>query len=226
MGKKSSGLVFGILCLGVAVSAQAAAITLSPYRNDQKTLDWQNIVGTTYTFSDANSNNLVDVGEAVSFTVEMNKANWGTHDYDALKFWIYTPGNDLFTGRGIWDFDVTDFNKTQSWSGKDWEGGTKSFTFDYTFSGVGVFNIAASVMCSADLSGLAPSGSWDDPNEADWNAWTRNAHNIPPWKWRQGETEFYRLNVYESPAVPEPGTLALFLLGFMGLAGTRYFRKK
>lgn len=224
MRKKSLGLVFGVLSLG-AVSVQAAPITLTPVFNPQRDLSWQNIEGTSYSFADVNANNRVDVGETVSFSVVMDKANWGTHDYDALKFWIYAPGSstDLFTGTGVWDFDVSDVNMSQPWSYRPWYGPTKTFTFAYTFASAGDFNLAASVMCSADLSDLV--GAMDhNPTQADWDAWTRTAHFVNPVY--QGETEFYKLKVYDAPAVPEPGTLALFLLGFVGLAGSRYFRKK
>lgn len=73
-------------------------------------------------------------------------------------------------------------------------------------------------MCSADLSGLASSGSWDNPDQADWDAWG-------PLQGRfQGETEFWRLNV--SNNVPEPGSFSLMFLGLTSLAGALFIRRK
>lgn len=228
MRQKSIGWVFGAATCLAAVSVQATPITLTPTYNPQRNLSWQNIEGTSYSFADANSNNLVDVGESVSFSIEMDKANWGTHDYDALKFWIYTPGSstNLYVGTGVWDFDVRDVNLSQPWSYRPWEGPTKTFTFSYTFTTAGDFNLAASVMCSADLSGLYNDGygTFDKPTQRDWNAWTRTAHIVNPVY--QGESEFYRLTVHNTQAVPEPGTMALLLLGFAGLAGRRYLRRR
>lgn len=224
MRMKSLGLTFGIACLGAGLSVHAAPIVLTPTANYQKDLSWQEIKKTTYTFADANANNQVDVGETVSFTVEMAKKNWGRHDFDALKVWINTqsaPSSLLYTDKGIWNFATG--NNSPAFDYKPWLGGTKSFTFHYTFANAGLFDFTASVMCSADLSDLV--GNKDDkPTTADWNAWAQNIHTLPGW--RQGETEKYTLQVHPA-AVPEPGTMALFLLGFAGMAGFgRFLRRK
>ena len=221
-----------------AIFGLAQATQLTAIANPQKDTSWQNIVGTSYTFNDANHNGQINVGETVTFTVDMHKTYWGVHDFDALKFWIDGPANsNLYTGQFVWDFDPTNANFTEysrsgyrnpytgqidhSDSWKPWKGGDKLFTFDYTFTTAGTYDLTASVMCSADLSGLS---GWADgkPTQADWNAWTENVHTLPGW--RQGETEKYQLAVIQQP-VPEPETYAMMVAG-LGLIGFSARRRK
>ncbi|HLP42412.1 MAG TPA: PEP-CTERM sorting domain-containing protein [Fibrobacteria bacterium] len=222
MRKRSLGLVVGLLTLGTGISVQAAPILLTPVANYKKDTSWQNINKTTYTFADANANNRVDIGETVSFTVEMGKVYWGRHDFDAMKVWV-RPVNDpslnLYSDSKIWNFGSG--NNDDSYSYLPWNGGTKSYTFDYTFANAGTYNFIASVICSDDLSGLVGQRN-GTPEPADWRAWNPSVHTREGWM--QGETELYKLNVHE--AVPEPGTMALLLLGLAGMGAGAYRRRK
>lgn len=222
MRKRSLGLMVGLLTLGIGISVQAAPILLTPIANYKKDTSWQNINKTTYTFADANANNQVDVGETVSFTVEMNKVHWGRHDYDAMKVWIKPEDNSspfLFSDSEVWDF--ANGNNHDLYSYRPWTGETKFFTFDYSFASAGSYDFIASVICSDDLSGLRGPRN-GVPNAADWNAWTTTIHTREGWM--QGETEIYKLEVHE--AVPEPGTMALLLLGLAGMGAGAYRRRK
>lgn len=227
MSLKTSSIAAVLGSFAMAGAVHAAPITLAPIANYTADRSWQDIKTTTYTWADANSNNQIDVGENVTFTVNMHKSNWGMHDYDALKIWIDNApigGSTLYSQNFIWDFDVSDVNMTSStYSYKPWNGGDKAFSFNYTFATAGSFDLLASVMCSADLSGLS---GWANgqPTQADWDAWAYDVHGPGGSDVYQGETEIYRIKVYE--AVPEPSTLALFGLSLVGFAGMRLSRRK
>lgn len=212
MNKFKTLFTAGVGCIGcVAVMGLAQAIELTPVSTVQHNLSWQNIGGTSYTFNDANGNGQINVGETVTFTVDMQKAHWGVHDFDALKFWIDSPNENLLTKQFVWDFDFgVDNSSHDLFDYKDWAGGDKLFTFDYTFSTTGIFNLTASVMCSADLAKLVGI-SGDALMEANWDAWKSN----PAAASYQGETIRYTLNVLP---VPEPETYAMLLVG-LGLLG-------
>ncbi len=227
MKQSLAKLKVGILSLVAVGAAHAAPITMTATQNYTADRSWQDIKSTSYTWADANSNNQIDVGESVTFSVKMHKSNWGMHDFDALKVWIDNApigGSTLYSNSFIWDFDVSNVNMTSnSYSYKAWNGGDKSFSFNYTFATAGDFDLLASVMCSADLSGL--SGPADGkPTSADWNAWATDVHGPGGSDVFQGETEIYRIKVYG--AVPEPSTLALFGLSLVGIAGMRLAKRK
>jgi hypothetical protein len=232
MRKLNTGILLGALSVAGQMAAHAAPISLSAISNNVGNTSWQDIKGTGYTLADLNGNGQIDVGETVTFTVDMHKQWWGTHDYDALKVWIdgsplNPPSSTLYSQNFIWDYDPTNAHYAPGqwtpYSNMAWNGGDKFFSFDYTFATAGDFYLTASVMCSADLSNLTPWGSFDAPTGSDWNAWTENIH-AGSGAYLQGEDERYKLTVL--PSVPEPGTLSLSLLGLAGLALAGYSRKK
>ncbi len=228
MRKAHFGLKVGIATLAIMGAAQATSVSMSTISDYKADTTWQNIKGTSYTWLDGNSNNQVDIGEKVTFTVDMQKAHWGEHDFDALKIWIdgtpiLPPSTTLKTQNFVWDFDPTNANMgNSSYDYKVWTGGDKFFSFDYTFATAGTFDLTGSVMCSADLGGLVSDGA--GVSAADWNAWGEDVHGPGVSKVHQGETERYQLKVY-SP-IPEPGTISLFMLGFAGLVGGSFIKRK
>lgn len=218
----------GVGCVALVGLAQAAPTPLDVITNVQGNTSWQNIVGTSYEFNDANLNGQVNVGETVTFTIDMHKANWGVHDFDALKFWIDDSlGVNLSTNQFRWDFDAyTDNSNHAAYDYKPWTDGDQFFSFDYTFATAGVFDLTASVMCSADLSGLTGFSQYNLATNDNWSAWNQDTHQIYKdhnW-WLQGETETYQLTVVQQP-VPEPETYAMLMLG-LGLMGAVARRRK
>jgi PEP-CTERM motif len=223
------GIKAGLSAVLLAGVVQATPVVLSPISTNTGNVSWQDIKSTSYNLSDLNGNNLIDVGETVTFSVVMHKQWWGTHDYDAMKIWLDGPSSISTTQKFTWDYDPADLHYAPGqwtpYSNKTWTGGDMAFTFDYTFTTVGNYYLTASVMCSADLSTLHSSGSFDNPTDADWNAWTRNVH-AGSGSYLQGEDERYKLTVNAPPPVPEPGTLGLMGLGLVGLAVLARKRRK
>ena len=210
--------------LWATTAALAQATTLTPTATYSGDLSWQDIAGVSYTYDDLNHDHRLDVGDKVTFTVDMHKTYWGTHDFDALKVWIdNSNGNNLFTHHYTWDFAKknSDGNK---YSYMPWTKGDKTFSFSYTFTKAGTYDLTTSVMCSRDLSGLSGGKADDKPTAADWNAWAENTHE---WYtshkyWIQGQTKIFEVSI---PAVPEPETYAMLIAGF-GLIGTIVRRRK
>lgn len=213
-------------CVAAIGAAQATALTA--ISNVQGDTSWQDIRGTSYTFADANHNGQLNVGETVTFTVDMHKTNWGIHDFDALKVWIDStplnpPSSTLYTNQFRWDFDrYVDNSNSSRFSYKPWTDGDQLFSFSYTFLTAGVFDLTASVMCSADLSALTGKSQSTLATNNDWSRWTQDFHSRPGWK--QGETERYQLTVVQTP-VPEPETYAMMMAG-LGLMGFMVRRRK
>lgn len=203
----------------------------------QGNLNWQDIAGVSYVWDDVNANSILEVGETVTFTVDMHKNHWGTHAYDALKVWIdetpiNPPSTTLLTKQFTWDYNAGIGNYTDgSYSWKPWNDGDKYFSFDYTFADAGTYDLTASVMCSRDLSGLYyySGNRWNDsPSQYDWDAWTQNVHQTTKGAYGsalQGETERYQLNV-AARSVPEPGSSTLMLLGLSCIVGLVGIRRK
>lgn len=217
---KTSGLLkIGISSLALCGMVYATPITLTKGATTSFNTQWQDIAGVWASFDDVNSNSILEIGEKVSFTVDMHKDTWGVHDFDALKIWIDdADGTNLMTSTGVWDFDLGVNNSNHYFfDNRPWNGGNKSFTFDYTFLTEGTYNFIASVMCSADLATF--DGRDRSVSQLDWNLWTQNAVRY------QGETERYSLNVSTND-VPEPGSLSLIAFGLTGLAGALYMRRK
>lgn len=229
MSKRSVGFKIGLALVATIGMVQADLIstTSSQFYNvgDIKyNTDWQDIKSVTCVWNDVDNDRVLEVGEQVTFKVTMEKKYWGTHNYDALKTWIDNAPTIsapyLDTKTFIWDYNsgISDYSNGKKYSYKPWKKGTKSFGVSYTFTEAGQYDFGASVMCSSDLSGLAASGTWDNPNQADWDAWSPLINRY------QGETEFWRLNVSQN--VPEPSSFSLIFLGLASLAGSLFIRRK
>ncbi len=212
-------------CVAVIGLAQATPTQLTAISTVQGDTSWQNIGGVSYTWNDTNHDGQVNVGEAVTFTVDMQKKWWGVHDFDALKFWVDSSGTNLSTSQFRWDFDATTDNSSHSaFDQKPWTGGDMLYEIHTVFTTAGIFDLTASVMCSADLSGLTGKSQTALATDNDWSKWHENTHQVYKnnnW-WLQGETEKYQLTVVQQP-VPEPATYAMLIagLGLMGVAMRR-----
>jgi PEP-CTERM motif len=220
VSKRSGFLKVGISSLVLSGMVYATPITLTKGTTTSFNTQWQDIAGVSASYIDVNSNSVLEVGEKVTFTVDMHKNTWGVHDFDALKIWIDDAiGTNLMSDTGTWDFDKgVDNSSHYVYDNKVWTGGDKFFTFDYTFQTAGTYNFVASVMCNDDLRKLAnPTETVD---QLDWNKWTENT--VHPY---QGETERYSLKVSKQD-VPEPSSFSLMVLGLTTLGGALFMRRK
>jgi len=239
MVKRLGLFKIGIGCAAIVGMVQATPLTAIATYSDNN-MAWQDIKGASYTYVDGDNDGILETGEAVTFTVTMEKKNWGKHDFDALKVWIdktpvNAPSTTLYTNNFIWDFDPTNANangtwyntitkKWQDYSYRPWTGGDKPFSFTYTFNTAGTYDITASAMCSSDLSAIVGGNPWD---KTKWGAWKETVHSGPSVLGRaiQGETEVYELKVY-TQKVPEPSSFSLIFLGITGLIGAAFIRRK
>lgn len=215
LNRFKSLLKAGIGIVGsVAVIGAAQATSLTAIDSIQHNTSWQNIASASYTFSDVNSDGQLNVGEKLTFTIEMDKLYWGRHAFDALKVWI---GGAVYQAQ--WNFSTATSLLNDSYSYKPYIKPNKSFAFDYIATNEGPLDLYASVMCNADLSGLVhdqKEGSDGVATAADWAKWSYGINRY------QGEDKHYQLNV--SP-VPEPETYAMLLVG-LGLLGFSARRRK
>ena len=221
----SNSLRFATGCALAVLGGLAQATDLTLVDSYVGNISWQNIGGVSYIYADSNHDGQVNVGDTVTFTVDMEKTYWGTHRFDALKVWIDDGSTNLYSASFEWNYAPS--HKNMKWFGKPGDPfsyklltkGDQYFSFDYTFTTAGTFDLAFSVTCSRDLSGL--SGPADDlPTTADWDAWTQDIHKVKTGM--QGEDKDYQLTV---TAVPEPETYAMLLAG-LGLIGAMTRRRK
>lgn len=245
MLKKFTFFNFGLVCAAIFGIVQASPIvTMNPVSTfTQGNTWWQDIKNATYSWDDANTNDLLETGEKVSFQVTMEKHYWGTHDYDALKVWVGNQSINSFSDLNSYKLDFDPKNKnmknkmwyqnstTGEWKQDDtwrkWTG-DKTFSFDFNFADEGTYDFTVSVMCSRDFSSLDGGQFNDHPEQSDWNAWTKDIHKTNKGMGGsalQGETKEYKLTVL-SQKVPEPGSLSLIALGITGLAGAVFIRRK
>ena len=199
----------------VAVIGAAQATSLTAIDSIQHNTSWQNIASASYTFDDTNLDGQLNAGEILTFTIEMDKLNWGRHAFDALKVWI---GDQVYTDQ--WNFSTAASLLNDSYSYKPYDEPNQFFSFSYTATQAGPLDLYASVMCNADLSGLVrydgKEGSDGVATGADWAAWSYGINRY------QGEDKHYQVSV--SP-VPEPETYAMLLVG-LGLLGFSVHRRK
>jgi hypothetical protein len=199
----------------VAAIGAAQATTLTAIDGIKHDTSWQNIASASYTYTDANHDGKLNVGEKLVFTVEMDKQFWGRHVFDALKVWI---GGAVYTGK--WNFSTATSLLNPDYDRKIYNKPNQSFAFDYIATNAGPLDLYASVMCNDDLSKLVrydgKEGSDGVGTDADWAAWSYGINRY------QGEDKHYQLNV--SP-VPEPETYAMLLVG-LGMLGFSARRRK
>jgi len=205
-----------IACAVVVGVVQADPVSMVSTQLNTHNTWWQEIVGATW--EDASGDNIIEVGEQVTFTVTMDKQYRGDHDYDALKLWVdggvigapSTANGTLLKNTGyeyLWDATGG------GWNSDPYTGPVKNFSFNYTFDTVGTHDLTAAVMCSRDLSDLS---GWpnDKPTTYDFKLWNINTDRY------QGETEKFQLSVV-TRNVPEPTVLSLLGSGLLGLAFIR-----
>ncbi len=218
MSKKN--VVLKMLSAGAVLAGlvQADPVSMVSTQVNSYNTWWQEIVGASW--EDATGDNIIEVGEEVTFTITMDKQFRGDHDYDALKVWMdnvvvgapSTASGQLLKDSGyefMWDATGG------GWNSDPYNGPVKDFSFKYTFNAVGTYDLTASVMCSRDLSALFGSSN-DQPTTYDFSLWQKDTKRY------QGETEKFQVTVTQN--VPEPTILSLLGCGLLGMAFIR--RKK
>lgn len=150
-------------------------------------------------------NDVITVGDTVTFKFSVYKYFWGSHNTDWLKVWVdwnndkdYTDNGENIYGAG-WVFTP---------KGDTVADATKDFFYTMTFDAVSVgdYWLRARVVCNFDVATLSAVSS--------------TGYTF------QGEIEDWKLTVQDKQQVPEPASLMLFGFGLLGIAGLRRKIKK
>lgn len=151
-------------------------------------------------------------GDEITFKFIVYKQKWGIHQYDELKVWIDWNNDNDFSDAGEifldeqWYFrqDYPNAYNDDHLSGTT-AGVSKAFTKTITMTAdPGEYWLRARVVCNADIGSNPESFT-------------------PTGYYWQGEVEDWKFKVN---SVPEPASLVLLGLGFLGLAGIRRKLKK
>lgn len=154
-----------------------------------------------------------EVGDVVTFQVEMYKEYIGGHEFDALRVFMDDNLIDDIYGNSNEIWYVESFDP----DGKS--GDSKYYTYEYIFTEARDYELTARVTCSEDLHYLDEhDGFWGsnayNVTDSDWSLFDADVNFTVPPSHGQGETECY---VFSVSNVPEPTLISLLGCGLLGL---------
>jgi hypothetical protein len=206
-----------VICL-LAVSGQGWATVSLPTNVTPK---WNDISGIVWSTDGGSSwgNSALTVGQSVTFQFTLHKTYDGKHYADFIKTWVDWNGDEQFSASETLLFGVNVVHSGYTANTGDGSVVNQSFSFisspvTLTSAMLGSHFLLARVTCSESLLQSQGNNTWSaqwSTTDAQYNSWF-----LPTTTYNQGESELVKLTV-NGQNVPEPGTLALFAVGMVGL---------
>jgi hypothetical protein len=219
-----------LLAVGlVAVAGHCWATVSLPQNNDPK---WNDISGIVWSTDNGATwgNSALTVGQSAEFKFTLHKQYDGKHYADFIKTWIDWNGDEQFSASETLLFGAHVVNSAYK-ANSNAADNLVNQSFDFISSSVAITNamlgshfLLARVTCSESLLTTAGvSSAWDKQWNAAYTSGNNAGYNTlfsSTATYNQGESELVKLTV-NGQKVPEPGTLALFAVGMLGLGWGR-----
>jgi hypothetical protein len=214
-------LAIGLMTVaGHSLATVSLPTNVTPKWNDISGIVWSTDNGATW------GNSALTVGQSVEFKFTLHKQYDGKHYADFIKTWIDWNGDEQFSASETLLFGAHVVNSAYR-ANSSASDNIVNQSFDFISSSVAITNamlgnhfLLARVTCSESLLTTAGvSNAWDHQWDAAYTSGGNAGYNSrfsPTATYNQGESELVKLTV-NGQKVPEPGTLALFAVGMVGL---------
>jgi hypothetical protein len=183
--------------------------------NDISSIVWSTDGGTSW------GNSALTVGQSVTFQFTLHKYLDGQHYADFMKTWIDWNNDGQFSASENLLFGANVVNSSPLYDADKVVNQSIKFTSSavtLTNAMLGSHYLLARVTCSESLlsaAGISASKQWNAAYTSGNNAGYNNLF-ASTTTYNQGESELRTLTI-NGQKVPEPGTLALFAVGMVGL---------
>jgi hypothetical protein len=218
-----------LLALSLIVVAGHSWATVAPTTlPTNTTTQWNDIASVAWS-TDGGAHygqSVLSVGQNVLFQFTLHKTDVGNHYADFMKVWLDSNKDGDFVDPVdtaiLFGVHVVNKSAPSVDQTNKLDGGLYKFTTSLTITNgmVGDNYLLARVTCSESLLNVAGFNG----NQWSYSDSKYNSMFSPVLSYYQGESEFAKFTV-RGNQVPEPGSLALVGLGFLGMIQMRKARK-